>query len=167
MVGAQVKLRVVSVVYALFGVACVLVIAIAWAMGSAKTQTPLTHHVAERAALSVPPAAVLATASFLLCGLSLRFLILTRPWQMVAVAGSILFSLMTVMAAARNSAMYAPLYLGREGGYPMLATALAIWWGLALVYSMCSYLVWKQLRLLTTGSSDHGAAPSVSQGEDR
>jgi hypothetical protein len=147
MVSARVQLRVVAGLYASFGAVCLLWIAMVWTTASSAPSASLTHQVAERYASAIPSVAARAIGSFVLSVLSLRLLMLTRSWRMATAVGSVLFSLLIVLSAARVSAVDIPVYLAMEReDYSVLAIVLGLWWGLALVYSVCSYLLWRQLR---------------------
>jgi hypothetical protein len=147
MVSARVQLRVVAALYASFGAVCLLWIAMVWTAASSAPLASLTHQVADRCASAIPSVAARAIGSFVLSALSLRLLMLSRSWRMATTVGSVLFSLLIVLAAARVSAVDIPVYLAMEReDYPVLAIVLGLWWGLALVYSVCSYLLWRQLR---------------------
>ena len=140
MISARVQLRVTAVIYALFGIACLIWIAIAPTLVSS-----LSRETSNQAPSAIPFVATWAIACFVLSGLSLCFLMLDRSWRIRAIVGSLLLSLVAIWAVARFSAEVAPVYwsLGERG---LLAIKLGTWWGIALAYSLCSFLLWKQLR---------------------
>jgi hypothetical protein len=146
MVSARVQLRVVAALCALFGAAYLLWIATVWMMTSSSPPTSVMHEVAERYASAIPSVAAWATGSFVLASLSARLLTLSRSWQLATTAGSLLFTILIVQAAARVSAIDIPLYSGLGQGYSALAILLGLWWGLALVSSSCSHVLWRQVR---------------------
>jgi len=137
MVSAKVQLRVVAALYALLGIVIVSGIVIVWTVFSTKPEP----------ASAIPSQAAKVVGSFALSVLSLRLLTLSRSWRIATALGSLLVSVLIVLAAARVSGAEIPVYfaVGPESPSDM-AVALGIWWGLALVYSMCSYVVWRQAR---------------------
>jgi hypothetical protein len=148
MVSARVQLRVVAAIYALFGVAFLLWIAIVGIMASTSTPTSPMHELDERAASAIPSVAMSAVECLALSGLALCFLKLGRLWRVATIAGSSLLSLLVIWNAVRVSAADIPEYLAwrQQGGptYP-LVVMLATWWGIALVYSACSLLLWRHV----------------------
>src|SRR5262249_27733810 len=138
-------LRVVAGVYALFGIACLLWIAIAWRMASA-TSLPLTDQAREFWASGIPSMAVRAVGSFVLSGLSARLLTLRRLWQLVAAVGSLLFAIPIVVGGLRAAAFEIQAYTDLGKGYSYLAILLGTQLGLVLVSSLCSFVIWRQVR---------------------
>jgi hypothetical protein len=167
MVTERVQFRVVAAVYALFGAAFLLWIVTVRTMASFGPAASLTRHVAERSASTIPRVTALAIACIVLSGLSLRFVASNRWWQIATTAGSVLFSLLLLLAGARTSFTNVPAYLGAGGGYSALAILLGVWWSPPLISSFCSYLLWRQLRASNNRFERSRATTSVSQGGSR
>lgn len=108
------------------------------------------HHIAKSFALAV----VTAICYFALSGLSLRFLALSRSWRIVTISGSLLISLSQIAISVRDTVIVAPVYLNLgPQAYGNLAVELVVFWGRASVFSLCSYLLWKQLGQTSTSEA--------------
>jgi hypothetical protein len=157
MISTRVLLRIVALFYVVVGIVKVIVI---FTMRTSASQTQagsLAHHVAVRAAQRFSLTAATAIGLFVLSGLALRFLVLSRSWRIAAIAVSLLFSLSQIANAARQTLVVVPKYvtLGPDN-YGYLAVELSLFWGWAIAYSLCSYVLWKQLRVLVR---PHGTPP--------
>jgi hypothetical protein len=117
----------------------------------------LAHEVAHRAAQSFPLAAAAAIGLCVLSGLSFRFLALSRSWRIAAIVTSLLVSLSQIANSARDTLLVTPAYLDLgPQAYSALAVALGMYWGLAVAFSLCSYLLWKQFRASTFVRANRG-----------
>jgi hypothetical protein len=143
MVSARTQLRVVAAVYAVFGAPLVALIGLIlfWA----SITPPELRQYAESYTRAIPLMASLAIGYFALSGLSLRFLRLGLSWRIATIAVSVILSLLAIWRAARASAVDISVHLAMGRSYSALLL-LGLWWGLALLYSVCSYLLWQQIR---------------------
>jgi hypothetical protein len=144
MINARVQLRFVALFYAMLGAASVFYIVAFLAIASSASVAQKIHaHLAS----AVPFVATQAIVCLLLCGLSLWFLKLGSRLRVATIAGSLFLSLNFAGSAAIHSADVAPIYLAREPpDHVHLAIDLGLYWGLTLTYSICSFLLWRQLR---------------------
>jgi hypothetical protein len=167
MASTRVLLRIASLFYLVVAVLKVIVMVTMRTMASQTQSGSLPHHVALRAAQHFPLTAAIAVGLIVLSGLSLRFLTLSRPWRIAAIAVSLFFSLSQIANAARVTLIVTPMYLNfGPDNYGYLAAELAMPWGWALAYSLCSYLLWKQLRVSNNRLERSRVASPVSQGEN-
>ena len=127
MVNAQVQLRFVALLYAMFAPRISAGSAWSGRLPRPPRRRTLADQVATRWASAIPDVATRAIECLLLSGLSLFFLKLGRSLRIVTVAGSLLLSFLIAWTAARHSAEVAPLYLALE---PPDHKHLAIDWGM-------------------------------------
>jgi hypothetical protein len=165
MTSTRVLLRIVALFYLVAAALKVIVMVTMRTMASQAQSGSLAHYAALRAARSFPLTAATAVGLFALSVLALRFLVLSRSWRIAAIAVSLFISLLEIANATRKTLIVAPTYLklGADS-YGYLAVELALFWGWALAYSLCSYLLWKQLRASSNRLERSRVATSVSQG---
>lgn len=146
MISTRVLLRIVALFYVVVAVLKVSVMVTMRMMASQTQSGSLAHYAALRAAQSFPLTVATAVGLFVLSGLSLRFLTLSRSWRIAAIAVSLFISLLEIANAARKTLIVTPTFLKLgPDSYGYLAVELAVFWGWALAYSLCSYLLWRQL----------------------
>jgi hypothetical protein len=166
MVNARVQLCFVALLYAMLGAACVFYVVVV--LTAASSSDSLAQQVHAHLASAVPFIATRAIVCLLLSGLSLWFLKLGWPWRVATIAGSLLLSLNFAGTAARHSADVAPIYLALDPpDHVHLAIDLGLYWGLTLTYSICPFLLWRQLRASNNRLERSRGASSVSQGGSR
>jgi hypothetical protein len=143
----RIQLRFVALLYAMFGTVYLCWIAVVWSYTPSTSSASLVDQAFARYALGIPFVAAGAVVCFVLSGLSLNFLRLGWSWRIGTIAGSSLLSLNFLWGAVRHSADVAPKYLARvPPDHIHLAIDLGSYWGLTLLYSICSFLLWRQLR---------------------
>jgi hypothetical protein len=166
MVNARVQLRFVALLYAMLGAAWVFCVVVV--LTAAPSSDSLMQQIHARWASAVPFVATGAIVCLLLSGLSLWFLKLGWPWRVATIAGSLLLSLNFVGTAARHSADVAPIYLAEDPpDHVHLAIDLGLYWGLTLTYSICSLLLWGQLRASNNRLERSRGPSSAGQGGGR
>jgi len=144
---ARVQLRIVALLYAMFGAVYLCWIAVVWSIAPSTPSGSLADQFVSRLASAIPFVAAGAFVCLVLSGLSLCFLKLGWSWRIATIAGSSLLSLNLLWSAARHSADVAPIYLALEPpDHVHLAIDLGFWWGLTSLYLICSLLLWRQLR---------------------
>ena len=128
--------------YAVFGV---FLLFDAWIFYSlAESSSSIAKTLARN--VSVPWMVMVAVGYLLLSGASLAFMRLTKPWRIVTIVLSLAASTTHIVGAARTTVAIVPVYLAHEPtDYLHLVIQLALYWGLALILCLCSYLLWKQL----------------------
>lgn len=146
MITTRVQLRIVALFYFAVAVLGVLAIVTTRAMASRTLPGSIGQELGLRAAYGVPSAAATAMGLLLLSGLSLRFMALSHAWRIVAIVGSLYFSLLNVAISARDTFIVTPILLG-PSDYGTLAVELSVFWGRALPFLLCTYLLWKQLKI--------------------
>jgi hypothetical protein len=137
MPGATAQLRIVAALYALLGLVYVAGALVVWTLWATKPDP----------APAIPVQVIQIMAAFALSALSLRLRTLKRSWQLATAWGSSLLSALILYIAVRTAADELAFYwpIG-PGGYSALAFVTAMWWGPVVIYSTCSYVIWRQLR---------------------
>jgi len=147
MISTRAQLRIVAFFYA-----AVVALVLGWftlMRTAAPSASPgsIPYELAQRAANALPLVAVTAIFYLALSCLSLRFLALSRSWQVATIAGSLLASLSQVSISVRDTLIVTPKYLNLGlHAYGYLAVELGVFWGRASAFVLCSYLLWKQMR---------------------
>lgn len=147
MTSTRAQLRIVAFFYAAVGI---LVLGWFVVMRTAFTSAPsgsTLYEYAHHAAATFLWVVVSAICYLALSGLSLRFPALSPSWRIVTIAASLLVSLSQIARSVRDTLIVTPIYLHLgPSTYGDLAVELGVFWGRALPFSLCSYLLWKRLR---------------------
>jgi hypothetical protein len=147
MISTSAQLRIVAFFYAAVGVLLLLWLTTIRTLGSSAPAGSRTHEYALHPANVFPLVALTVICYFALSGLSLRFLALSRPWRIATIAGSLFASCLQIANSARETLIVTPIYLKLgPDNYGFMAVELAMFWGRALAFALCSYLLWKRLR---------------------
>ena len=146
MISARAQLRIVAIFYAAITVLGLVGFAAIITTGASMPSGSIMREHAQHAAKAFPLAAVTAILYLVLSGLSFRFRVLSRSWRIAAIAGSLLVSLSQIATSARDTLIVTPILLD-PADYGTLAVELGIFWGRALAFSLCTYLLWRQLRV--------------------
>jgi len=126
---ANYQLRVVASTYALLGIL---------ALACAVALVVLGPYVGSSISAETTPLAIYVGGGvtfFALAWLSLRYSVLTPPWATFTLAASIFLALCGCICAVKVTLT----------GWGALVGSF-VWWGLALVCSLGSYLLWRQWR---------------------
>ena len=147
MISTRVLLRIVALFYLVVAALKVFAMVTMRMMALQTESGSLVHDVALRAAEAFPLNATIVVGLCVLSGLSLRFLTLPLSWRIAAIVVSLFVSLLEIATAAQSTLIVTPTFLKLgPDHYGDFAFELAVLWGWALAYSLCSYLLWRQLR---------------------
>jgi hypothetical protein len=148
------QLRIVALFYAAVLALGLFALATINSTGASTPSGLITQEPAKHAKDAIPLAAVTAFLYLGLSVLSFRFLALSRVWRIAAIAGSLGVSLSQAATSVRDTLIVTPtlLNLGPDS-YGILAVELSVFWGRALAFSLCSYVLWRQFTGEHTSSS--------------
>jgi hypothetical protein len=154
-ISTRIQLRLIALFYFIVAALKVIAIVTIKMMASQASSGSLAEYSALRASQGFFLTVATAAELFVLSGLSLQLPKLSRPTRIAAVALSLLISLSQIARATRETLVLFPMY--SKGDYEYLAVAMAVSWAWPLAYSLCSYLLWKQLENSNNRSSGHAA----------